>query len=682
MILLYMLFQFGGSLNAMSGSPSPGNHLPTPFTDVMHAHHEGPFYDQQAAEWQALATSDCGDEDAWFHYYKTARYSNRFGSGDYDLGEILNAAVEATAPDGFVSNYLRYVHEQNPDLRAPFLLRAHTAAPERHEAYTAMIAHHVVNGDVERRDELLKKLHAADPIPTGVVDYNFNQLNSVAENGVLITNGDADTYPSWLLQSAYGIRPDVLVVNLHLLRGYRAYLNRTLAGLGLESLDETVPPPSANELIVQLGAQPRPVFLAATVRPNLAVIDPDKLYLTGLAFRYSPKPVDNLGALATNYQIHWRLESLRQPLAENPAQAVADQLNQSYLPALLELYQYQQAKKATGFPTVLPLINTLAARAGRSGEVADYLRGDDPPQLASKEPGLRAKDIYKGKVYVPEGMLHRYVKDGDNEEIPVRGFFVGGTEVSNADYQLFLEDLLRQRKFRMLDSAAVAPLDMVELKKVFPEAKNPEAYATHLTGSHPAFADYPVVNVSRRAVELYATWLAQAYNQDPKRIDGKNVRFRLMTAREFEYAARGGRKFAPYPWGGPYIRNSRGCYLANFNTMLPHQKNGDDYFGIAGQPKESPEARKARLDELAKKEPCGNGTEDGGVLTVAVESYYPNDYGLYNMAGNAAEMIAEEGKTMGGSWMHEDFYMQVNSVKEQAVPHPSTGFRLIMEYVE
>jgi len=119
---------------------------------------------------------------------------------------------------------------------------------------------------------------------------------------------------------------------------------------------------------------------------------------------------------------------------------------------------------------------------------------------------------------------------------------------------------------------------------------------------HPAYDDYPVVGVSWKQATAFSIWrtrLLHAYLAD---IGGTVTNdFRLPTESEWEYAARGGLDLSPYPWGGPYIRNARGCFLGNFKPMR------------------------------------GNYIDDGGFHTVKINSYNPNDYGLYCMAGNVAE---------------------------------------------
>ena len=153
--------------------------------------------------------------------------------------------------------------------------------------------------------------------------------------------------------------------------------------------------------------------------------------------------------------------------------------------------------------------------------------------------------------------------------------------------------------------------------------------------------------------------------------------FRLPLESEWEYAARGGLQNSPFPWGGPYIRNSRGCFLGNYKPMR------------------------------------GNYMDDGGTYTVKVTSYWPNDYGLYCMAGNVAEWTSNafdesaysfihdvssdytyEAKESdppamkrkvirGGSWKDVGYYLQTSSrtYEYQDTSKCYIGFRCVMSFL-
>jgi len=187
---------------------------------------------------------------------------------------------------------------------------------------------------------------------------------------------------------------------------------------------------------------------------------------------------------------------------------------------------------------------------------------------------------------------------------------------------------------------------------------------------HAAYNDYPVVGVTFDQAKAFCAWRTK-YKNDYLKSQGEATinPFRLPTEAEWEYAARGGLEYATYPWGGPYAEDDRGCFMANFKPM--------------------------RGDYLA----------DGALYTVQADAYFPNDYGLYNMAGNVSEWTNtaydvsayyfvstmnpnyEDSNNKrkvirGGSWKDVAYYLQVSTrdyeYKDSARSY--IGFRTVQSY--
>jgi len=195
---------------------------------------------------------------------------------------------------------------------------------------------------------------------------------------------------------------------------------------------------------------------------------------------------------------------------------------------------------------------------------------------------------------------------------------------------------------------------------------------------HPAYDNYPVVGVTWKQARAFCIWRSELLNSFLLSNGGTMVNdFRLPTESEWEYASRGGLDLSPYPWGGPYIRNSNGCFLANFKPMR------------------------------------GNYIDDGGFHTVVVTSYAPNGFGLFCMAGNVAEWTSNaydesaynfshdlnqdylyEAKESdppalkrkvirGGSWKDVAYYLQTGTrtYEYQDTAKSYIGFRSVMTYL-
>jgi formylglycine-generating enzyme len=401
-------------------------------------------------------------------------------------------------------------------------------------------------------------------------------------------------------------------------------------------------------------------------------------------------------------------------------------------------------KKQSKFFLALGLVSILLASCGKK-ENGQLIGAQDRPDWKGINPF--------GMAYIPSGTFHMGPADQDisntllnkPKSVSIQGFYMDDTEITNNEYRQFVDwvrDSLAHTKLEhfiedeeggqtidwaqevdwtdeTLNDLFYAAGDRFAGKKELNTALMEVEYqdidmnaAAHTKGAartsiikkyktniypdtlvwvrdfaysynepftrnyfwHPAFDEYPVVGVSWKMANAFCYWRTKLWNASSQGVNSES--FRLPTEAEWEYASRGGHDLAPYPWGAYYTRNSKGCLLANF------------------------------------KPGRGNYPEDGGFYTVKADAYFPNDYGLYNMAGNVSEWTitayidntenihdlnpdyrydakddeppAKKRKVIrGGSWKDVAYYLQTGSrnYEFQDTTKSYVGFRCALTFL-
>jgi formylglycine-generating enzyme len=404
----------------------------------------------------------------------------------------------------------------------------------------------------------------------------------------------------------------------------------------------------------------------------------------------------------------------------------------------------------------------LALSCNKSGSTVGKSFPDDGQLHGVAPTGRYNLSKPPGMVYVPAGTFHMGPSDEDinyaftarNRQVSINGFWMDATEITNNEYRQFVYwvrdsiaatlmqygkeidgrfqiDWKKAEMIKWGDKATIEKIDQMILtpdnrifgkKEIDPtklkfhyerfnlkEAAKKEnegkprskfidsddvkvypdtlvwirdfsySYNEPMTQryfSHPAFGNYPVVGVNWNQATAFCEWRTLIQNSALDRLHkATESNYRLPSEAEWEYAARGGRSQSMFPWGNYYLRNKKGCLLANF------------------------------------KPGRGNYPEDGAFYTARADAYWPNDFGLYCMAGNVAEWTSSvyyEGASSfehdmnpdirynaqptdpprmkrkvvrGGSWKDVGFYLQTSTrtYEYQDTSKSYIGFRCVID---
>ncbi len=263
------------------------------------------------------------------------------------------------------------------------------------------------------------------------------------------------------------------------------------------------------------------------------------------------------------------------------------------------------------------------------------------------------KALKSGYAYVPSGYTLI-----DNDSVSCQGFFMMKEEVSNFSYREYLFDLKQNN--RSEDYKQALPDTTKWNTSSFALSKYVQYYF-----NHPAYRQYPVVNVSKLQAEKYCEWLTRVWR---KNTGNESIVFRLPTRAEFLRAANGSSLNRPYSWNSPYIRKEDGKFQCNFLSIGAGAISRDSTGKLLV-------VKNFPMDYLAPGSDCAD-------LTAPVRSFWPNEYGIYNLNGNVSEMISDGNLAVGGDWNSPGFDIRNQSTKKFTEANPTVGFRPVMTFLE
>lgn len=152
-------------------------------------------------------------EDAYANWMYAARYA-----GDAQYEQLLEKGLEQY-PANPTLLYLKGILHLGlaDDTRGMEMLeRAAELDPAYMDPWFGLVTHYLQNSPDKFR-VALSRILGSGIISEEIMDYSYNMLLSLKPDAVLITNGDNDTYPGWILTKILDHRPDVIIVNRSLL---------------------------------------------------------------------------------------------------------------------------------------------------------------------------------------------------------------------------------------------------------------------------------------------------------------------------------------------------------------------------------------------------------------------------------------------------------------------------------
>ncbi|HAA14915.1 MAG TPA: hypothetical protein DCE41_25785 [Cytophagales bacterium] len=644
------------------------------------------------------------DEEGWLNLHRVLGLNNHLPNTRFERRDYLNEErISAYIPNSFTTHLITYqVNDEGDPRRAASLLEAHRLRPFHSSILGELVTYANYVGDEALKAEALLRLHQLGYFPNRLLRFYANVLQSVEEYGVLFSHSKEATWAYWILQQIEDVRPDIEVVDPYM-HSNAAYAEKLCKDNGWAV--PTNPADNDQEegwdyaiwiFSLQQANPGAKIYLSGGAYGGF-ILQGKNQYLVGLAVLQTHLPQDNIALIQKNLEENFFLDYLSWDTdsVDDGLSFLKYEIN--YLAPITLLYRYYGEKgdfeRASYWMDVIRKISdndsiqkkltetVTQSIAQISTNAEEYLQFFKPGRIEDAQG--RSNIAINGEIITSKIFEEL---DLDMKKVG-EGLYAQTVETSNQDYFAFLRFLQANypdRPFYENSRPAYEPS--------FLRAFGIEDLDEFIASGAPlqeTFARLPVVGVTWEAALSYCKWITaviNATNEDTTRV----MQYRLPTVKEWELAAIGYEGFRhgeegdeltiitknsmprnrgsglewilrleeypfKYPWWQYYVpnpptaMNEKGCYLGNY-LIDPSVPGG-----------------------------CTPGYGDGHDMLTQIDAFFPNEVGMYNISGNAAEMTAIKGWAKGGSWGHTPEESEIGKAQYYVDRDLRVGFRVFMQ---
>ncbi|MEM9545461.1 MAG: hypothetical protein AAGA77_05785 [Bacteroidota bacterium] len=348
------------------------------------------YYKEQSEWWRIIIDHELDNEEAWVNYYLAQRsylqlsQPNLWANDKNTFYQKLDPILRESKPhigDKFEYHYMQGINSSDAQALKSFE-KAYAIDPERSEAHGWLFTQYIPMFKDKECKDLARRMLKNNAYSDANLKWNYNALQSLDQNGVIISNGDMDGLPKWVLQYGDNVRPDVLITNKWLLADIPNYkkkiyarLNLTLPSKNIDDFDSLSE--YADFLTVDiLKRSNRPTYISAGTQLKFFKANgiEDNMYLVGNVLKYSETSFDNTSELKNNFENKYFLEYLFKNFQHHSQdEVVKSQMNLTYLPGLIHLKKhYASLKNQEKANYYNALIERIVEDSGKKTEVLGW----------------------------------------------------------------------------------------------------------------------------------------------------------------------------------------------------------------------------------------------------------------------------------------------------------------------